>query len=134
MTEMQTALLAKADRALASAQALLHDDPDAAANRAYNACFDVARAALLSVEESPKTHAGVHTRFAFHFTKLGPKSGPLDDAVASTLPYAAQQRERADYEALGVTDVRGVADLVADAERFVAAVRPLVRAPGEAPS
>jgi uncharacterized protein (UPF0332 family) len=119
MSPLQEALVEKAERALATARQVVGEDPEAAVNRAYYACFYLAQAALLDVGEEPKSHAGTHNRFAFHFVA----TGRIPENVARTLPYAAQARERADYNALVVTDSRAAADLLADAERFVAAVR-----------
>ena len=120
VTELQDALLAKALRALeAAAVALEHEDTETATNRAYYACFHVARAALMGEGEQPKTHSGVHNRFALRFVA----SGRVPVEVARTLPHVAQVREKADYDAFAVTDLHAAADLVADAERFVETVR-----------
>ncbi|MEM0962696.1 MAG: HEPN domain-containing protein [Bacteroidota bacterium] len=120
MTDLQAALFQKAGRAMESARiALEHGDAETTTNRAYYACFHGARAALLDEGEQPKTHSGVHNRFAFQFVA----SGRISPEVARTLPHAAQIREKADYDALAVTDTRAAADLLADAERFVEAVR-----------
>jgi uncharacterized protein (UPF0332 family) len=127
MTPLQTALVEKGVRALHAARHALEDgDAEAAANRAYYACFNLARAALLGEGEQPKTHSGTHNRFALLFVA----TGRVPEAIARTLPHAAQIRERADYDALAVTDLRAAADLLADAERFVAAVRAVVETPG----
>lgn len=71
------ALMAKADRALGSARALLdRGDADGACNRAYYAMFDAARAALIAsnapVEaEVARTHSGLITAFSLHLVKPG---------------------------------------------------------------
>lgn len=120
MTPLQTALIEKATRALEAARrALDAEDAETAANRAYYACFHAARAALAGEDEQPKTHSGVHTRFA----RLIVATGRVPVEVARALPHAAQVRERADYDALTLADVSAAADLLSDAERFVAAVR-----------
>ena len=119
MSPLQVALVDKAERALATARQVMGEDPEAAVNRAYYACFYVAQAALLGVGERPKSHAGTHNRFAFHFVA----TGRVPEEVARTLPSAAQARERADYNVLAVTNPRAAADLLADAERFVEVVR-----------
>jgi len=70
-------LMAKAGRALASAQLLLDSgDVDGACNRAYYAMFDAARAALLAVQapvpsEVARTHSGLITAFSLHLVKPG---------------------------------------------------------------
>ena len=70
-------LMAKAQRALASAKLLLDSgDVDGACNRAYYAMFDAARAALLSIHapvpaEVARTHSGLITAFSLHLVKPG---------------------------------------------------------------
>lgn len=70
-------LMAKADRALASAKLLLDSgDVDGACNRAYYAMFDAARAALLSINapvpaEVARTHSGLIAAFSLHLVKTG---------------------------------------------------------------
>lgn len=70
-------LMAKAERALASAQLLLNSgDVDGACNRAYYAMFDAARAALLTVQapvpsEVSRTHSGLISAFSLHLVKPG---------------------------------------------------------------
>lgn len=126
MMIVQEALLQKAHRALASAKRLLeHGDLDGATNRAYYACFYLAQAALVGVGEEPKTHAGTHTRFRYHFAA----GGIISLEIASILTDTFAARQRLDYDALAVTDPRAASDIVADAERFVAAVRNVVAAP-----
>lgn len=123
MTEHQQALSDKAERALASARSALEaGDAETAVNRSYYACFYLAQAALLGVGERPKTHAGTHNRFAFHFAR----SGRVPPDIAGVLPHAAQARERTDYDAFAVTDAAAAADLLRDAKRFVAAVRQIL--------
>jgi uncharacterized protein (UPF0332 family) len=69
--------MAKAERALASAQLLLNSgDVDGACNRAYYAMFDAARAALLTVQapvpsEVARTHSGLIAAFSLHLVKPG---------------------------------------------------------------
>ncbi len=123
MTPRQEALIEKADRALTSARRLLdHEDVDGATNRAYYACFYLAQAALLGVGEEPRTHTGTHTRFRLHFIA----NGLLALELGSILADAFAARQRLDYNVFAVTDTRAAADLLVDAERFVAAVREVV--------
>jgi uncharacterized protein (UPF0332 family) len=69
--------MAKAERALASAQLLLDSgDVDGACNRAYYAMFDAARAALLTIQapvpsEVARTHSGLISAFSLHLVKPG---------------------------------------------------------------
>ena len=129
MTPLQRALVEKADRALEAARANLdRDDAETATNRAYYACFYVAQAALAGVGEEPKTHTGTHARFRLRFIA----KGILSKEVGSILGDTFTARQRYDYNALIATDPRAAADLLADAERFVTAVRAVVK--GELPA
>ncbi len=130
MTEAQAALVVQAERALRTARLALDDgDGAGAVNRAYNrqvgeanACFYLARAALLGVDEAPKTHKGTHARFKLHFVA----DGPLSPEDGRTLTDAFAACQRSDYDTFAVTDTAAAADLLADAERFVEATRALV--------
>lgn len=123
MMELQRAYLERADRALQAARRGLDaGDGETATNRAYYACFYMAQAALVGVGEEPKTHAGTHRRFAAQF--VAPRRIPRE--AARTLTDAFRLRLRSDYDALVVTDLNAAADLLVDAERFVAAVRAVV--------
>lgn len=84
-------------------------------NRAYYAAFYAALAALAEVDEHPKTHAGVVTRFRYHF---GPRAGHAP-SLAETLAFAFNARQRADYEAFVETDEAAARDLLEDVQRFV---------------
>ena len=123
MTAKQEELVRKAERALRSARLVLDDgDAEGAANRAYYACFFLAQAALLGRGEEPKTHSGTHSRFSLNFIS----EGVVPASVGSILIDAFVARQRSDYNSATVADERAAADLVADAERFVAAVRGLL--------
>ena len=67
---------------------------DAAANisRAYYAAFHAARAALLTVGESPKSHGGARNRFGYHFIR----TGRVPKAVGDILDVSETLRNRAD--------------------------------------
>lgn len=122
-----TALLERAVRDLDDARYLLDGARTlAAVNRAYYACFHAAQAALLTVGQTPTTHKGVVLRFAHHFVR----TGAVDASTGAFLAYALNARTEADYDALTNANVRGTADLLADTERFVAAVRGLIEGAG----
>ena len=93
-------LLAKANRAAASAEVLLvAGDADGACNRAYYAMFDSARAALLAsgapVEaEVARTHNGLISAFSLHLVRTGRVSVDL----GKTLNKAEELRLAADYK------------------------------------
>lgn len=123
MTKHQAALFQKARRALETARlSLQHSDADAAINRAYYATFYAATAALLNKGEAPKTHQGVHQRFYLHFVD----SGRLDPTISKVLPFAADARQHADYDAFTVFDEAAALDLIADVEAFVGVVEALL--------
>ena len=92
-------LIAKAERAVASAKLLLDaGDIDGACNRAYYAMFDAARAALLwsGVSINPattKTHSGLISSFSLHIIK----TGRLPISLGKALNRAAEIRLIADY-------------------------------------
>lgn len=117
-------LLAKAERACASARALLElGDVDGACNRAYYAMFDAARAALL-VSGAPvrsdigKTHGGLINAFSDHLVK----PGRLSKDMGRSLKRAEETRLVADYRADSV-EINDAQALLAQAEGFVAELR-----------
>ena len=123
MTEHQTALFEKAALALRTGRANLDgDDAGAAVNRAYYAAFYAATAALVGEGDKPKSHAGTHPLFHKRFVATG-QIGP---EVGSVLVYAFNLRQRADYEAIAVTDSAAAADLLKDVKEFVEVVREMV--------
>jgi uncharacterized protein (UPF0332 family) len=118
------ALMAKADTACASARALLDlGDVDGAANRAYYAMFDAARAALLSSgapvpPEVARTHSGLIAAFGTHLVK----NGPVSRDMGRLLNRAHEVRLVADYngQSVGLSDAREIVD---QAAAFVAHMR-----------
>jgi uncharacterized protein (UPF0332 family) len=100
-------------------------DIDGACNRAYYAMFDSARAALLASSsparaESTRTHSGLITAFSLELVK----SGRVDAELGRVLNKAAEVRLIADYMTATVPREIGE-ETVANAERFVAAIRKL---------
>lgn len=118
------ALMAKADRACSSARVLLDlGDVDGAANRAYYAMFDAARAALLAsgaaVEpDIGRTHSGLIRAFGVHLVK----NGRVSKSMGRLLNRAHEIRQVADYNGDSV-DLADAKDMVEQAEIFVAAMR-----------
>lgn len=118
------ALMAKADKACSSAHALLElGDVDGAANRAYYAMFDAARAALLAsgapVEpDIGRTHSGLIGAFGNFLVK----NGPVPKEVGRLLNRAHEIRLVADYNGDSVepTDAQ---EMVRQAVAFVAAMQ-----------
>ena len=117
-------LMAKAERAVASAQALLDmGDADGACNRAYYAMFDAAQAALLAAqvpvgEALGKTHRGLINTFSTYLVK----DGPVSKELGRQLKRAEEARLVADYDgpSIGLTDA---AELVQQAHGFVLAMK-----------
>jgi uncharacterized protein (UPF0332 family) len=118
------ALMAKADRACASARALLDlGDVDGACNRAYYAMFDAARAALLASgaavkADIGKTHSGLIKAFGNHLIK----QGPIPKEMGRLLKRAEEVRLVADYRSDSV-ELADANEIVQQAEVFVAAMR-----------
>lgn len=124
MTGAAPYLLGKAERAVASAKALIDlGDTDGACSRAYYAMFDAARAALATrghAPESVKTHGAVHSAFAMEFVK----SGLIPREIGRTLGQVQDIRLLADYASEPVPLDKAEWS-VRQAEIFVAAVRSL---------
>jgi uncharacterized protein (UPF0332 family) len=122
------ALMAKAETAIASANALLAlGDVDGASNRAYYAMFDAARAALLASNGSDrpdfgKTHRGTLNAFSEHFVK----TGRITKELGRHLKHAETFRYVADYEG-GSVELADAKELVLHAENFVATLRIMVK-------
>lgn len=122
-TDYAAAFLARAREALDAARLDAdHDHAEAAINRAYYAAFYAARAALEREGEAPRSHKGVRARFGDRFVR----TGRVDHATAGILQAAEVARLKADYDALSVFDTSAARDLIADVERFVAAVETLL--------
>lgn len=118
------ALMAKADMACSSARILLDlGDVDGAANRAYYAMFDAARAALLASgapvdSEIGRTHSGLIGAFGNHLVK----NGPVSKELGRLLNRAHEIRLVADYNSASV-EPSDAKEMVEQAETFVAAMR-----------
>ncbi|NCC41664.1 MAG: HEPN domain-containing protein [Gammaproteobacteria bacterium] len=116
--------MAKADTACSSARALLDlGDVDGAANRAYYAMFDAARAALLAsgapVEpDIGRTHGGLIRAFGNFLVK----NGPVSKEVGRLLNRAHEIRLVADYNGDSV-EAADAKEMVEQAETFVAAMQ-----------
>jgi uncharacterized protein (UPF0332 family) len=113
------ALQKKAKQALSDAELLLENNSvEATINRGYYAVFQAARAALLTVKETPNTHSGVIRRFGYHFVRTGEVSDPIGDILTT----AQSMRGQADYEAVNNLDLENAENLVEDARRFIRVV------------
>lgn len=127
-------LMAKAERALASAQSLVDmGDADGACNRAYYAMFDAAPAALMATDAPAgeglgKTHRGLLNTFSAHLVKAGRVSKEL----GRQLKRAEESRWVADYDGSSIP-MSDAAELVQQARQFVAAMQKLLVAAGQEP-
>lgn len=121
-------VLVKAAQALASAKALLAlGDADGAANRAYYAMFDAARAALLAsgrivATESIRTHSGLITAFSLHLVK----TGKIPVELGRSINKAEDIRLAADYKDTPV-EHEAAAWAVDEAEHFVRFIKEALR-------
>jgi uncharacterized protein (UPF0332 family) len=112
--------LQKAKRALASARLLLADgDSEGACNRAYDAMFESAQAALsissrMIPDEACRTHNGLITLFSLHLVK----PGLIAVELGRSLNRVQEIRLLADYTGDAI-DLKQAADAVAQAECFV---------------
>lgn len=110
------ALQEESEQALSDAELLLENGSvEAAINRGYYAVFQIARAALLTEEESPDTHSGVIRRFGYHFVR----TGQVPEEVGDALTTAQSMRGWADYDAPADLDQKDAANLVKDARQFL---------------
>jgi len=118
------ALMAKADTACTSAQALLDlGDVDGAANRAYYAMFDAARAALLASGAPVEPNIGrTHSGLIGAFSNFLVKNGPVSKEIGRLLNRAHEIRLVADYNDNSV-ELADAQEMVEQAKIFVAAMR-----------
>ena len=119
----QDVWLAKAERCMSSAQALLElDDPDSACNRAYYAMFNAARAALFAAGETElamaKTHNGLVSAFGQHIAK----SGKVAPELGRVFAQEGHRRLLSDYHGDGLS-AEEADEAIRNAARFVAAVK-----------
>ena len=119
-TSEPVALMRKADPTMSDARLLQETDRnEAAVNRMYYTAIDAARAAVLIHGEAPSSHAGVKTRFGYHFVRTGLISRPH----ARTLAEAEAMRNRADYDAFSAFEVAPTTDLLNDVAALISAIR-----------
>jgi len=122
--ELVKAYLRRADKALASAKILLeHDKLEDSASRAYYAIFHAAQAILTTKGLRAKSHKGVRILFEEHIIKKGIMSEEFHDYFDE----AFDLRQLSDYEAPKTMKKDQVKDIVIKAEKFVNAVRDLIK-------
>jgi uncharacterized protein (UPF0332 family) len=111
-------LLSRAREELAAAQVLADSGFRAQAiSRAYFSAFYAAEAALSSIGETRSKHAGVIAAFG----KLFVRERRFPEAEGRVLRSLFERRNEADYAHVAVPSEE-VAEAIADATRFVAAV------------
>lgn len=126
-----TAFWPKAEEAARSARLLLDaGDANGAANRAYYAMFNAARAALAARTDLPiadvRRHTAVLQLFSLHLVK----TGLIDPAVSADLNEVFKVRAVADYDELPLSTDEAK-ELVVAMERMLGAVRALLE--GQSP-
>jgi uncharacterized protein (UPF0332 family) len=119
--------LARADTCLREARALQDAAlPYGAASRAYYAVFHAASALLFSVGLEARTHKGVVSLLGEHFVRparLSPRMGRLVSRMQ-------RDREDADYAPGAVFTSVEAAQMIADADAFLAEARRLIAEAG----
>ena len=127
---MTTAIIDKAQTALASAKLLLSvGDSDGATNRAYYSMFDAAIAALSwagggNDQLAHQTHGGLIAAFGLHLVR----SGKLPPEFGRALNRAQELRLTSDYLA-GPVPIDKAEWAVQEAEAFLEGVRRLLTQP-----
>lgn len=96
-----------------------------AVSSAYYAMLNAVQAALSEEDRYAKTHAGLWSQFGETFVV----TGRFDAGLANAARRSQRRREDADYAAVFATTAQA-AEMVALAERFVAAVASMVEAGG----
>lgn len=128
MTEEQkraalAAELARGDDAVEEADLLLNAGKLAGAvSRAYYGAFHYARGLLISVDEEPRTHAGLTRLLQRDFAR----AGRMAPEVAALLSRLMTFRQDADYTAEYVFTPAMAQQGVADARTFIAAARAIL--------
>ncbi|MDW8291448.1 MAG: HEPN domain-containing protein, partial [Armatimonadota bacterium] len=89
---------------------------------AYYATLWAARALLLTEGAEPRTHEGVRTMLGLYFVR----TGRLSQEVGRLFTRRLDDRMSADYSDVNFLGREDAEEAVAQAERFLEAVRPLV--------
>ncbi len=99
----------------------------AAVNRAYYSVFHITSAALLTLDIERSKHSGVQSAFSQYLVK----PGHIEPEYSKIYGRARRLREDYDYaDELEDLDEKVTADLLADAERFVARMERYLREVG----
>jgi uncharacterized protein len=118
--------LARASEAFREARTLLDANlPNGAVSRAYYAVFHLMRAALVSRDADPKTHAGAIHLFNLHLIRPG-----IFPAFNKLLSGLQRARELGDYDATVGFPHDEASSFISEAETFDNAVRTLLAREG----
>ena len=117
--ELSAYRLEKAMEMLKSAELELSSGSYASANnRAYFAVFHAMRAVLALDNLDFKKHSGVIS----YFKQLYIKTGAFDKSLSKIIDSASEIRNKSDYDDFYVCSKKDSAQLVSDAQHFVAQV------------
>ncbi len=94
-----------------------------AVSRAYYCMYNAARALLLTMDISPKTHKGLISKFGQEFMKMEKEARDY----ATILSKAEDLREIADYGIYKEISRELAESTVDDAERFLKKIREVLR-------
>lgn len=120
MKEETFALLAKAERAIHSAENITADgDFDFAVSRVYYAMFYIASALLGEKDLYFSKHGGVHGAFGQHFVKTGEFESKYQRWLVTTF----SQRITGDYGATSDFILEDVQEIIGQAHEFLAAAQ-----------
>jgi len=114
----------KAIKRLRVAQKLLQDgEYEDAVSRAYYAMYHAAKAALATINVSPKTHEEVVSEFGkrFMLRRTFPKE------LGKTLADAKAARETYEYSVTATTEKTEAETIISNARKFVEAIKEYLR-------
>jgi uncharacterized protein (UPF0332 family) len=120
VNSIQARLLGRADGCVAAARsAAAHEDSVTVANRAYYAMFYAAWSLVADEPDVGRRHRSVHSAFGLRYAK----PGLVEPQLHRWLLDAFDLRQVADYDPLTDIEPEAVADMVGQADEFVAAAR-----------
>jgi uncharacterized protein (UPF0332 family) len=103
--------------------------PYGAASRAYYAVFHAARALLVSLGLEAKSHKAIVSMIGEHFVR----PGRMSSAMGRLVSRMQRDREDADYTTGAVFTTDEAAQMIRDAEMFLAEAKHLIGASEDSP-